>query len=171
MQGMMQEIGDYEDYQSPTRYPQQYSLSQPGTPSTVRSVNREQPDAASANAAVSYQGYLADEQKTSRDRNRTMQGEHLYDMMHRNRPQAMGAMVASDQRQAMPAIINRQSDGRTLTLLAQKGGEETTSSIFAQTESGASALVSEACTQMEQISLSESFRKFYVKCRLAKGSS
>ena len=69
----------------------------------------------------------------------------------------MGAMVVSDQRQAVPAIINRQSDGRTLTLWAQKGGEKTNSSIFAQTESGASALVSEACTQMEQISLSESF--------------
>ena len=63
-QGMMQEIGDYEDYQSP-RYPQQYSLSQSGTPGTVRSVNREQPDAATANAAVSYQGRLSDEQKTS----------------------------------------------------------------------------------------------------------
>ena len=82
-QGMMQENGDYEDYQSP-RYPQQYSLSQPGTPSTVRSVNREQKGAATANAVVSYQGYLADEQKTSRDRNRAMQGEHLYDIMHRN---------------------------------------------------------------------------------------
>ena len=94
----MQEIGDHEDYQSP-RYPQQYSLSQPDNPSTVRSVNREQPYAATANAAVSYQEYLADEQKTSRDINRAMQGEHLYDLMHRNRPQAMGAMVGSDQRQ------------------------------------------------------------------------
>ena len=74
MHGMMHEIGDYENYQSPS-YPQKYSPSQPDTPSTVRSVNREQPDAATANAVVSYQGYLADEQKTSKDRNRAMQGD------------------------------------------------------------------------------------------------
>ena len=163
----MQEIGDHEDYQSP-RYPQQYSLSQPGTPSTVRSVNREQTGAATANAVVSYQGYLADEQKTSRDRNRAIQGKHLYDMMHRNRPQAMGDMVASDQRQAMPAITNRQSDGRTLTLLAQKGGEETTSSIFCSNR------VRSKCAGLGSMYANGTnfvVRKFYVKCRLAKGSS
>ena len=44
-----------------------------------------------------------------------------------------------------------------MTLLTKKGGAETTSSIFVQTESGTNVLVSEACTQMEQISLSESF--------------
>ena len=65
MQGMMHEIGDYEDYQS-RRYPQQYPPSQPGTPSTVRSVNREQPDAATTNAAVSYQGHITDEQKRAK---------------------------------------------------------------------------------------------------------
>ena len=81
-------------------------------------------------------------------------------MMHRNRPQAMGAMVASDQRQGMPAITNRQSDGRTLTLLAQKGGEVITSSIFEQTESGVYANGTNFVV-----------RKFYVKCRLAQGSS
>jgi hypothetical protein len=64
MQGMMYEIRDYEDCRSP-RYTQQYSPRPPSTISTVGSVNREQADAATANAAVSYQGRLSDEQKTS----------------------------------------------------------------------------------------------------------
>ncbi len=53
-----------------TTYPQQQSLS--GTPSTVRSMARDPRDSTTAMSAnmelkPSYQGYLTDEQKASRD--------------------------------------------------------------------------------------------------------
>jgi hypothetical protein len=108
----------------------------------------------------SFQGYLADEQKASRDTfRRQMQGEYIFDLIQANRNQAMGAMIMSDRRQAMPAIIVREHEGQTLTMLAQTGGEETTkettSSVFAQTESENRVLVSEACTQTEPMLLPE----------------
>jgi hypothetical protein len=89
-----------------------------------------------------------------------MQGEHVYNMMHANRPQAMAAMVVhSEPRLAMPAITVRKSDGQNLTMLAQTGGEETyeASNDFAQTEPENRALVSEVGTQTEQISLSDNY--------------
>ena len=80
-------------------------------------------------------------------------------MMHANRPHAMAAMVVhSEPRLAMPAIIVRKSDGQNLTMLAQTGGEETSSANdFAQTETENRALVSEVGTQTEQISLSDNY--------------
>ena len=93
-----------------------------------------------------------------------MQGEHVYDMMHANRPQAMAAMVVhSEPRLAMPAIIVRKSYGQNCTMLAQTGGEETSdetssaSNDFAQTEPENRAPVSEVGTQTDQISLSNNY--------------
>ena len=84
----------------------------------------------------SFQGFLTDEQKESRDKfRRQMQGEYLFDLIQANSKLAMGAATMSDHRQAMPAIIVREHEEQTLTMLAQTGGEETTSSISAQTES------------------------------------
>ncbi len=73
-----------------------------------------------------------------------MQGEHFFDLMQANRTQAMGSKVMFDKHQAMPAmfdkhqaipaIIVRGSDEQALTMLAQMGAEETTSSAFVQTD-------------------------------------
>ena len=63
--------------------------------------------------------------------------------------------MISDKRQAMQALIVREYYDPTLTMLAQTGGEETTSSISAQTESENRVLVSEAYTQTEQMLLPE----------------
>jgi hypothetical protein len=84
-----------------------------------------------------------------------MQGEYLFDLIQANSKMAMGAATMPDHRQAMPAIIVREHEEQNLTMLAQTGGEETTSSIFAQTESENRVLVSEACTQTEQMLLPE----------------
>ena len=76
-----------------------------------------------------------------------MQGEYLFDLIQANSKLAMGAVTMSDHRQAMPAIIVREHEEQTLTMLAQTGGEETTSSIFAQTESENRVPVSEHARQ------------------------
>ena len=156
------EMGEYEDMQRDPRnsfipenrtmfFPQQ---SHSGTPSTVRSIARDPTDSSTANMATtpSFQGFLTDEQKESRDKfRRQMQGEYLFDLIQANSKLAMGAATMSDHRQAMPAIIVREHEEQTLTMLAQTGGEETTSSISAQTESENRVLVSEAYTQTEQM--------------------
>ena len=122
-----------------------------------------EPAESTSNMAMkpSFQGLLPDELKASRERtHRLMQGEHVYNMMHANRPQAMAAMVVhSEPRLAMPAITVRKSDGQNLTMLAQTGGEETyeASNDFAQTEPENRALVSEVGTQTEKISLSDNY--------------
>jgi hypothetical protein len=120
--------------------------------------DRDPTDSSTANMAItpSFQGFLTDEQKESRDKfRRQMQGEYLFDLIQANSKLAMGAATMSNHRQAMPAIIVREHEERTLTMLAQTGGRETTSSISAQTESENRVLVSEACTQTEQMLLPE----------------
>ena len=174
MQGMIYGMSEPEDSHSPreTRiafippeYRTTYSpqFSQPGTPNTVRSMAgaREQAE-STANMAMkpSFQGLIPDELTSREETHRLMQGEHVYNLMHANRPQAMAAMVVhSEPRLAMPAIIVRKSDGQNLTMLAQTGGEETyeASNDFAQTEPENRALVSEVGTQTEQISLSDNY--------------
>jgi hypothetical protein len=63
----------------------------------------------------------------------------------------------------MPAIIVREYDDPTLTILAQTGGEETTSSLFAQTDSESENSVfvfkayMQSSPQTEQMLFSENF--------------
>ena len=89
--GARDEMGEYEETRRDLRpsytieYRNTYSQSA-STPSTVRSVSREQGDrdSASANMAIkpSIMGFLTDEQKQARDRhrmNRTLFGNYLID--------------------------------------------------------------------------------------------
>jgi hypothetical protein len=82
-QNVRDEMGEYEDTQREARlsftpeYRAMYT-QQPSTPSTVRSVSREQSDTNTANMAMtpSCQGMLTDEQEKSRDLNRVLFGDN-----------------------------------------------------------------------------------------------
>ncbi len=124
------------------------------TPSTVRSVSREQVDreSASANMAAmrpSIMGVPTEEQKQARDRhrmNRTLFGNYLIDAQEEQQFRREMSAIASSTRtaykepsfdghQAMPAIIaqdNVMYDNQS-TPLTQKGGGEKISA-FTQTE-------------------------------------
>jgi hypothetical protein len=112
------------------------------TPSTVRSVSREQVDreSASANMAIqpSIMGSLTDEQKQARDRhwmNRTLFGNYLIDAQEEQQFRREMSAIASSVRtaykepsfdgyQAMPAIIAQDDviyDNQS-TPLTQRGG-------------------------------------------------
>ncbi len=115
-QSSRDEMSEYEEMQRDPRnsfIPENQTIFSPqqshsGTLSTVRSMARDPIDASTVNMAItpSYQGYLTDEQKDSRDKfRRQMQGEYLFDLIQANSKLAMGAATMSDQRQAMPAIM------------------------------------------------------------------
>ncbi len=74
---------------------------------------RDPLDSSTANMAItsSFQGYLTDEQKAGHDKlHRQMQREYWFDLTQANRPQATRAMIMSDKRQAIPAIIVREHE-------------------------------------------------------------
>jgi hypothetical protein len=94
-QGSRDEMSEYEDMQRDPRhsltpehrtvYAQQQSHS--GTPSPVRSMARNPTDSSMAAITPSFQGYLFDRQKASRDKfRRQMQGEYLFDLISKHKP-------------------------------------------------------------------------------------
>jgi hypothetical protein len=143
------ETSEYEEMQRELRpaytaeHRTMYSPST-STPSTVRSVSREQVDreSASANMAIqpSIMGSLTDEQKQARDRhrmNRTLFGNYLIDAQEERQFRRELSAIASSARtaykepsfdghQAMPAIIAQDDemyDNRS-TPLTQRGLEK-----------------------------------------------
>jgi len=155
------ETGEYEDVQRDLRqsYTPEYRTMYPqsaSTPSTVRSVARDQMDrdSASANVAMkpSDMGRLTEEQKQARDKHiesmhRALFSNYLID----EQQQEMNTIARSartaykepkfESHQAMPAITVRDSAiyNRQATLLAQQWGRDKVS----------------ASTQTEQIKMVE----------------
>ena len=140
------ETGEYEDVQRDLRqsYTPEYRTMYPqsaSTPSTVRSVSRDQMDrdSASANVAMkpSDMGRLTEEQKQARDKHiesmhRALFSNYLID----EQQQEMNTVARSartaykepkfESHQAMPAITVRDSAiyNRQATLLAQQWGRD-----------------------------------------------
>ena len=107
-------------------YPQQ-----PSTPSTVRSVSKEQSDTNTANMAMtpSCQGMLTDEQEKSRDLNRALFGDNY--LISKQQTQIRSASTATTNQRmnfsghvAMVATVvqDKAKSSCSSTLLAQTGG-------------------------------------------------